>query len=115
MILFSLRFFAAGSYQRSLEEEYNFDMAQSTMHKCIHRIADAINDNVVKHKIRFPSADERTRIRANFLNKYGFPGVVGVVDGTHLAVLKPAVDEQNFINRKGFRSLNWQIICDDEA
>lgn len=46
------------------------------------------------------------------MEKFNFPGVIGAVDGTHIPLLKPAVDEHNFINRKGFHSLNAQIICD---
>lgn len=46
------------------------------------------------------------------MDKFGFPGVLGVVDGTHIAVLKPRQEHHNFLNRKGFHSLNVQIICD---
>ncbi|KAJ8965380.1 hypothetical protein NQ317_015679, partial [Molorchus minor] len=41
-----------------------------------------------------------------------FPGTIGAIDGTHVAILKPRLEEHNFINRKGFHSLNVQIICD---
>lgn len=46
------------------------------------------------------------------MNKFNFPGVVGAIDGTHIAILKPREDEHNFINRKGYHSMNVQLICD---
>lgn len=50
-------------------------------------------------------------IKQAFMEKFQFPGVVGALDGIHIAVLKPK-EEHNFINRKGFHSINAQIICD---
>lgn len=34
------------------------------------------------------------------------------MDRIHIAILKPQVNEQNFINRKSYHSLNTQVICD---
>ncbi|KAK9745262.1 DDE superfamily endonuclease [Popillia japonica] len=45
------------------------------------------------------------------MNQLNFPGVIGAIDGTHVAIMKP-LNEHNFINRKGYHSLNVQIICD---
>ncbi|KAJ8938952.1 hypothetical protein NQ314_011282 [Rhamnusium bicolor] len=36
------------------------------------------------------------------MNKYEFPGALGAIDGTHIAILKPSEDEHNFINSKGW-------------
>lgn len=46
------------------------------------------------------------------MEKFGFPGVIGVLDGTHIAILKPTAEAHNFYNRKGFYSLNTLIVCD---
>lgn len=50
--------------------------------------------------------------KASFMEKFRISGVIGCIDGTHIAILKPQVEEHNFINRKGFHSLNVQIVCD---
>ncbi|XP_052261316.1 putative nuclease HARBI1 [Dreissena polymorpha] len=42
----------------------------------------------------------------------GFPQVVGVVDGTHIRIQAPSANEDDYVNRKGFHSLNVQMICD---
>nr|CAI5825217.1 unnamed protein product [Callosobruchus analis] len=51
-------------------------------------------------------------IKVEFMNRYNFPGVIGVIDCTHTALLKPSEEEHNFINRKGFYSITCQVICD---
>lgn len=40
----------------------------------------------------------------------GFPGVVGVIDGTHVRIIAPSEDEAVFVNRKNFHSINVQIV-----
>lgn len=44
--------------------------------------------------------------------RFGFPGILGCVNGTHIAILKPRREGHNFYNRKGYHSLNVMIICD---
>lgn len=51
-------------------------------------------------------------MKQEFMQKFNMPGSIGALDCTHVAILKPAQEEHNYINRKGFHSLNVQIICD---
>ena len=47
---------------------------------------------------------------AEFLTISEMPNVIGLVDGTHILVRKPAGEEGRlFINRKGTSSLNVQV------
>ncbi|XP_039591558.1 putative nuclease HARBI1 [Polypterus senegalus] len=63
--------------------------------------------------ITFPNtAAERTKIMTDFYNIAGFPSVIGAVDCTHVALKAPTVDEFAFVNRKGYHSINVQVICD---
>ena len=40
----------------------------------------------------------------------GFPNVIGAIDGTHVRILRPAVEDHwSYRNRKGFFSLNVQV------
>lgn len=64
-------------------------------------------------KIKFPTTlREINENKQLFMEKFNFPRVLGAIDCTHVAILKPSVEEHNFVNRKGFHSLNIQIICD---
>lgn len=106
-ILVTLRFLATGSYQRGLGEQYNFTMSQASVHNCIHQVINAISEHLVDEFIRFPiDYNTRNEFKNQFMEKFGFPGSVGAIDGTHVSILKPSgEDEQNYFNRKG-----WCII-----
>ena len=41
----------------------------------------------------------------------GLPNVIGCIDGTHIPITAPALDEGDYVNRKSFHSINIQI-CD---
>ena len=39
----------------------------------------------------------------------GFPGVVGLIDATHVCIRAPEHEPDAYINRKKFHSLNLQV------
>jgi hypothetical protein len=50
----------------------------------------------------------------NYFFFIGMPGVVGAIDGTHIAIPGPTQHQENYINRKGFHSIVAQVVCDHE-
>lgn len=64
-------------------------------------------------KSRWPNAERIRKIRGNFYDHYGLDGVIGVIDGTHIAIRPPKQDPENYINRKGFHSVIIQAVVDD--
>lgn len=81
----------------------------------MQEVTNAINGNLTARYIKFPTTRrEMNIIKENFMRKFQFPGIIGAVDGTHIAILKPRNEEHNFINRKGYHSLNVQLICDSD-
>ncbi|KAG8234316.1 hypothetical protein J437_LFUL013056, partial [Ladona fulva] len=42
------------------------------------------------------------------------PGVLGYVDGTHIAIKTPREEEHLYFNRKHYHSINAQIVCDSD-
>jgi hypothetical protein len=82
------------------------------MSNCISEIAVALQ-TIAHTWIQFPVTEEsRQAVQMEFMEKFGFPGVIGAIDGTHVAILQPVEDEYVYFNRKGFHSKNVQIICD---
>ena len=66
--------------------------------------------------IKWPSADERRMISERILSTYGFPAVVGIIDGTHIALTeRPEWCGYDFHTRKFVYAIQAMIICDDEA
>lgn len=45
------------------------------------------------------------------MESYNLPGIIGAVDGTHVAIVKPTGDvEHAYYNRKMFHSKNVLIV-----
>ena len=53
------------------------------------------------------------QVMAGFRDMAGFPGVVGCVDGIHIPILMPSDRGYQYINRKGFPSINMLAVCDN--
>lgn len=50
-----------------------------------------------------------------FYNKFEIPRVIGVIDGTHVAIVPPntaddVYPEHVYVNRKGYHSINTQLV-----
>ena len=49
---------------------------------------------------------------SEYLEVHGFPQCIGAIDGTHIAIAEPSEHYADVINRKGYISLNAQLVCD---
>lgn len=107
----TLRFLAEGTYQRGVGQDYLTAMAQPTVSKCIAEILLVLEQKKCAEEINFKmSEDEKQQCKQHFFKKYGFPGIIGSIDGTFIAIIRPSVNEQHFYNRKGFHSINAMIV-----
>jgi hypothetical protein len=78
------------------------------------RVISAILDNLVPQFLTWPSTNERLLTSARFSEKYGFPGCVGIVDGTHVILHNsPSFDAPSYWTRKQQYAINLQVVCDD--
>lgn len=111
-ILIALRFFATGNYQRGIGEEFLLSASQQAVSRCITEIAYSVVANLANEWIKFPTTNQRKmEIKGRFMEKAGFPGIIGAVDGTHVAIIAPREQEHIYVNRKLFHAKNVQIIC----
>ncbi|XP_052809183.1 putative nuclease HARBI1 [Mya arenaria] len=86
---------------------------KATVCRVIHCVADLIASKSDMF-IRWPDQAEQDRTKAAFRDVAGFPCVIGLIDGTHVRVMKPSKEqERRFINRKGFPSINMMAVCDE--
>ncbi|XP_062342185.1 putative nuclease HARBI1 [Osmerus eperlanus] len=58
------------------------------------------------------SVAQQVEVKQGFFAVDGFPNTIGAVDCTHIAIKAPSLNEFNYVNRKGFHSINVQIISD---
>jgi len=83
---------------------------QTTSH-AIEAFADFVRENK-EQQMQFSFDRENINRRQQlFYEMYEvegrrFPGVVGILDNTHIAIQKPKTDQFDFHNRKNFHSLN---------
>ncbi|XP_050340014.1 putative nuclease HARBI1 [Bactrocera neohumeralis] len=93
-------------------------MSQPTISRCIEYICKLVVER--KHgEVRFPnSVEEYNRIKTGFYSKFGIKGVIGAIDCTHVGIIAPALSStvvpHDYMNRKGYYSINVEALCDDE-
>uniref|UniRef100_A0A667ZBL6 DDE Tnp4 domain-containing protein n=1 Tax=Myripristis murdjan TaxID=586833 RepID=A0A667ZBL6_9TELE len=93
-VCLALRYFATGSFQ------------------------NLVGDSIQVHKstrfneyVKFPTQQQNVT-RQKLHQIAGFPDLLGCVDGTHVRIKGPKSNENDFVNRKGYHSINTQIVCD---
>ncbi|XP_037518165.1 putative nuclease HARBI1 [Rhipicephalus sanguineus] len=118
-VLCALRFFATGSFQSSVGSEATIRMSQSSVSRCIARVAQAIVDvGKLRGWVAFPrTAFERAAVKQGFLQHGRLGGVIGCVDGTFIAIAAPRLppaQKASFWCRKGYYALNTMVVCDSD-
>ena len=96
MILITLRFLATGAFFNVVGDRMGY-------HKCtVSRVVAQVTDALCTRLRRFvvwPNQEARRRSVEAFYDVAGFPYVVGCVDGSHIRIQAPIVDEPAFVNR----------------
>lgn len=105
-----LRYFADPGFQTGVAED--FGIHQTTVCKTIKEVLPRIMEKA-NIWIRFPStANDIDAAKEEWQSVYRMPCAIGAIDCTHVKIEKPR-DEfgDEFINRKGFASINVQATC----
>ncbi|XP_049866795.1 putative nuclease HARBI1 [Pectinophora gossypiella] len=113
-ILCTLAFLASGSYQKIIKENVRTYLSQTSASRCINEVVEALNNpNILKKYIRFPqNIQERQILKERFYEKFKIPAVIGCIDGTLVALKRPAEHEERFFCRKNYHARNVQLITD---
>ena len=84
---------------------------QTTVSKTVVEVMDAIMDKA-RIWIRFPQTDiEFDAAKHEWQEKFSFPAAIGALDCTHVKIRKPKDFGDEYINRKGYTSINVQATC----
>ena len=82
------------------------------MSLAIKQICGVISKNLGHELIIFPEGKEDVKKAAEgFMTRFGFPQVVGCIDGTHIPIKQPTENAHDFFGYKMKYSLNVQAIC----
>lgn len=113
-VLVALRFLASGSFLEVIGDTFS-SYDKSTVSRVVRRVTLALASKV-NDFVKFPTTpNERDEIKHGLFRVGGFPSAIGCIDGTHVRIKAPSQNEPDFINRKGFHSVNVQAICNHEG
>ena len=111
-VLLSLKALGSGSFQSSVKDFLNVSQPAVSV------ILGAFLDSMLKKAGQFiympRTLEERRTTKQKLYDVAGFTGVLGLIDGTHIPIIAPHENEYEFVNRKGFHSINCQAICDGD-
>ncbi|XP_063316983.1 putative nuclease HARBI1 [Pelmatolapia mariae] len=109
IICIALRFFANGSFLYNIGDAEH--VSKATVCRAVRNVTVALK-RLLYSFVVFPGHRPTRFIKEGFHKIAGFPGVIGCIDGTHIPIIAPSVNEGDYVNRKSFHSINVQIICD---
>lgn len=110
-LLVALRFYATGTYQLVIGDTFN--ISKAVVCTTVHRVTAAIA-SLRDQYVKFPATiEEQRNTMQAFYSRSKLPGVIGAIDCTHVAIQSPGSDDgEIYRNRKGFFSINVQLVCD---
>ena len=89
----------------------NFGMDKSTANLSIRNLLSFICTYLCDKLIHWPTRDEQEEMQALYMDLYNFPGIVGMIDGTHVQIRKPDERGYDYYNRKDYYSVVLQVVC----
>lgn len=105
-----LRYVSDPGFQMGIGAEYGVE--RSTVSKICWSVCEQIAA-IAPEYVKFPRTEEEFRHAQNEWRQHmRFPRAIGAVDCSHVSVSKPNRHGDEYINRKGFSSLNVQFTVD---
>ena len=97
-IMMALRFYATGSFLLVNADVHI--VSRSSVSRVIRDVANCLV-SVCQQYITMPTDQANLQnIMQGFHNIANFPNVVGALDGTHIRIKTPSIDEHFYVNRK---------------
>ncbi|XP_030767179.1 putative nuclease HARBI1 [Sitophilus oryzae] len=109
-----LRYCANPGFQSGIAEELG--CTQPTVSRIFHEVLEQLVQQAGEW-IRSQKTSENQIMQAKekWLTRFDFPTAIGVIDCTQIRIKKPAQFRDEYINRKGFSSINVQATCDQNC
>lgn len=86
-------------------------VSQPSISRAITKVTFALYRKALR-EVKMPvNADEIRHIKTAFFRVARMPNTVGLIDCTHVAIKAPKDEEELYINRKNYHSLNVQAVC----
>ncbi len=91
-----------------------FGVSRSTMFDHVYAVLYVLADELLAKFVCWPTAAEQRETAEFYNDKYGFPGVIGAIDGTHIQIARPPdrfFPQDYFSNRTKRFTMNCQITA----
>lgn len=130
---FTKRTYPGGREQLSVDKKVLLAVRYFASQETVNQLADRFGvtvDSVLKARrqtcrglislantfIKWPSRYERQVIAESFNSHgaYSFPGIIGAIDGCHIAIEAPSENPNAYFNRKRFHSIILQGVCSQD-
>ncbi|XP_028437867.1 putative nuclease HARBI1 [Perca flavescens] len=109
-VCIALPFFASGTFLYTIGDAEN--LCKSAVCRAIRKVYLALKQFLGGFVV-FPSHLRPQAVKQIFFAIAGFPNVIGAIDCTHVPIkAPPGPNEGDFVNRKGFHSVNVQMVRD---
>ena len=104
-----LRYFSDPGFQRGVGEDLG--IYQTTVCKTVTKVLGKVMEKACEW-ITFPTSESAIQIAKNeWQEAFRMPGAISVLDCTHVRIEKPTQHGDEYINRKGYRSINVHATC----
>ncbi|VVD04006.1 unnamed protein product [Leptidea sinapis] len=98
------------TFQVVIDDDIN--VHKTTVSRVVHKVSKEIA-KLGRIYISMPNYEDTRDVKAQFFKIAGFPNVIGCIDGSHIPIQSPGGEQAElFRNRKGFFSINVQVVCD---
>lgn len=91
-----------------------FGVSESTAHGAVFSVVEGINRHLVSKLIVWPTGAIVEEVLDGFRERRGMQGVLGAIDVTLIAIKAPTTHQEDYINRKGFHSMQLHAVCDHD-
>ncbi|XP_060720063.1 LOW QUALITY PROTEIN: putative nuclease HARBI1 [Tachysurus vachellii] len=109
ILCIALRFFASGYFLYSVGDSEH--VGKATVCRAVRTVCLALKQFLPMF-VQFPGHKPLLVIKDEFHRVAGFPNVTGCIDGTHIPIKAPPINEGDYVNRKSIHSINVQVICE---
>lgn len=110
-IIITLRYLATGKMQLCSGDDLG--VSQQTVSRVVTETVNALSEhNLLKRFIQLPANEHIQQKKTEFREVANFPEVIGVIDGTHIRIVRPREFEAEYVNRKRYHSINVQVVFD---